>query len=101
MAYVVAAVWRAKEGREETIARVIETMTPLSRAEPGVLYYQAQRSLDDPRIFFLYEQYVDEAAYEAHMATEHFERHVRGEAIPHLESRERTFYETLDDTRNQ
>ncbi len=96
MAYVVAALWRAKEGQEETIRRIIEIMTPLSRQEPGCLYYQAQRSTIDPHLFFLYEQYVDEAGYKAHMATPHFERYVRGEAIPNLESRERAFYETLD-----
>lgn len=96
MAYVVAALWRAKKGQEETIARVIEKMTPLSRQEPGCLYYQAQRSLTDPQLFFLYEQYVNEAGYEAHMATPHFEQYVRGEAIPNLESRDRAFYETID-----
>jgi quinol monooxygenase YgiN len=95
MAYVVAAIWTAKEGQEETIAEVIRVMTPLSRAEPGCLFYQAQRSVDNPRVFFLYEQYVDAAGYEAHMATPHFEKHVRGEAIPNLESRERAFYETI------
>ncbi len=96
MAYVVAAWWRAKEGQEETIARVIEAMTPPSREEPGCLFYQAHRSPDDPRLFFLYEQYVDEAGYEAHMASPHFEEHVKGIAIPNLESRERSFYETID-----
>jgi quinol monooxygenase YgiN len=95
MAYVVAATWTAKEGQEDTIAEVIRVMTPLSREEPGCLFYQAQRSVDNPRVFFLYEQYVDQAGYEAHMATPHFEKHVRGVAIPNLESRERTFYETL------
>lgn len=96
MAYVVAALWRAKEGQEETIRQVIEKMTPLSRQEPGCLYYQAQLSTTDPRLFFLYEQYVNEAGYEAHMATPHFEQYVRGEAIPNLESRERAFYQTID-----
>lgn len=96
MAYVVAALWRAKQGQEETIAQVIEKMTPLSRQEPGCLYYQAQRSVTDPQLFFLYEQYVDEAGYEAHMATAHFEQYVRGIAIPNLESRERAFYHTID-----
>jgi quinol monooxygenase YgiN len=51
--------------------------------------------VDNPRVFFLYEQYVDPAGYEAHMATPHFEKYVRGEAIPNLESRERAFYETI------
>ena len=95
MAYVVAALWRAKQGKEDVIAQVIDKMTPLSRQESWCLYYQAQRSLSDPQLFFLYEQYVDEAGYESHMATPHFEQYVRGEAIPNLESRERSFYETL------
>jgi hypothetical protein len=30
------------------------------------------------------------------MATPHFEEHVKGEAIPNLENRERSFYETID-----
>lgn len=96
MAFVVAALWRAKKGQEETIARVIEKMTPLSQQEPGCLFYQAHRSKDDPQLFFLYEQYVNEAGYEAHTVTPHFERYVRGEAIPNLESRERAFYETME-----
>ena len=96
MAYVVAAIWTAKEGKEGVIAEVIETMTPLSRQEPGCLFYQAHRAVDDPRTFFLYEQYVDASGYEAHMATPHFEEHVRGTAIPNLEARERAFYETID-----
>lgn len=95
MAYVVAAWWRAKAGKADLIAQVIEKMTPLSRQEPGCLYYQAHRTPDDPQLFFLYEQYVDKGGYEAHMATPHFEQYVRGEAIPNLESRERAFYETL------
>jgi quinol monooxygenase YgiN len=95
MAYVVATIWTAKEGQEEKIAEVIGVMTPLSLAEPGCLFYQAQRSVGNPRVFFLYEQYVDPAGCEAHMATPHFEQYVRGEAIPNLESRERAFYETI------
>jgi quinol monooxygenase YgiN len=96
MAYVVTALWRAKPGKEDLIARVIAKMTPLSREEPGCLYYQAHRSPGNPQLFFLYEQYIDEAGYEAHMASPYFEQYVRGEAIPNMESRERAFYETMD-----
>jgi quinol monooxygenase YgiN len=98
MAYVVSARWRAKEGKEERLLEVIREMTPPSRAEPGNLFYQAQRSLEDPRLFYLYEQYVDEAGYHAHQDTEHFTRLVKQEAIPELlEDRDRAFYETIDD----
>src|SRR5919108_4189025 len=98
MAYVVAAHWRAKEGKAERLAEVIREMTPPSRAEPGNRFYQAQRSVEDPRLFYLYEQYVDEAGYRAHQDSEHFTRLVKEEAIPELlEDRERAFYETIDD----
>jgi quinol monooxygenase YgiN len=97
MAYVVAAQWRAKEGSEERLEALIGQMVEPSRAEPGCLFYQPHRSHDDPRLFFLYEQYADEAGYQAHMDSEHFTRLVKEEAIPHLlESRERAFYVTLD-----
>ena len=60
------------------------------------LFYQAHRAPEDPQLFYLYEQYVDEAGYEAHMDSEHFTRLVKGEAIPELlEAREREFFETL------
>jgi quinol monooxygenase YgiN len=99
MAYVVSALWRAQEGEEGRIAGIIEELTEPSRAEPGNLFYQAHRSPDDPRLFYLYEQYVDESGYQAHQESEHFQRLVVGEAIPHLESRERAFYETMVDDR--
>ena len=96
MAYVVCAKWRAKEGKADRLLEVIEEMTPPSRAEPGNRFYQAQRSAEDPNLFFLYEQYADEAGYEAHMGSEHFTRLVKEEAIPNiLDAREREFYETV------
>ena len=87
MATVLNARWRALEGKEDLIAEVLRTMTPLSRAEPGCLFYQPHRSVDDPRLFFIYEQYADQAAVDAHRASPHFQEHVMGRAIPNLESR--------------
>jgi len=100
MAYVVCAKWRAKDGKEDRLAEVIAEMTPPSRAEPGCRFYQAQRSTEDPRLFFLYEQYADEAGYQAHQDSEHFTRLVKQEAIPELlAERERAFYTTIGDDR--
>ena len=96
MAYVVCAKWTAKEGKEDRLAAICEEMTEPSRAAPGNRYYQAHRDPENPRLFFLYEQYEDLAGYEAHMDTEHFTRLVKEEAIPEiLEDRAREFYETL------
>jgi quinol monooxygenase YgiN len=96
MAYVVSAKWTAKPGSEQRLEALCNEMTEPSRAEPGNLLYQAHRSPENPLLFYLYEQYVDEAGYQAHMDSEHFTRLVKNEAIPELlEAREREFFETL------
>ena len=100
MAYVVVARWRAKEGCEDRLAQVIAELTPLSRNEPGCLFYQANRSVEDARLFLFYEQYADEAGYRAHGESEHFTRLAHDYAIPQLlESREREFFTTFYDDR--
>ncbi len=95
MAFVVAAIWKAKLGEEGRIREVIQVMTPLSRSEPGNLFYQAQVSSQDPTKFFLYEQYTSAQAYEDHKATDHFQNNVVRYAIQFLEAREITTYETI------
>ena len=100
MAFVVAATWKAKDGEEKRVEETIRKMTPLSRAEEGNLYYQAQVSPTDPGTFFLYEQYVDEAGYLAHGSSEHFTRLAHNYAIPELlEDRQREFFTTFYDDR--
>jgi quinol monooxygenase YgiN len=96
MAYVVSAVWTAKPGKEELVRDVIRQLTPLSRAEPGCRFYQPHFDPAEPRVFRLFEIYDDEAAYKAHAESEHFQRLALGEAIPELEARERSFYETFE-----
>jgi quinol monooxygenase YgiN len=96
MAYVVCAKWTAKEGEADNVAAAVKRLAGPSKAEPGVLVYQAHRDPENPNVFFFYEQYVDEAAYQAHVESEHFKAHGFGDAIPRLESRERSFYETWD-----
>jgi autoinducer 2-degrading protein len=96
MAHAVAVTWVAKEGEEEAVRALLEEIAPVVRSEPGCLMYIVHRSNEDPRTFFLYEQYVDEAAFQAHRETEHFQELVLGEAVPLLESRTPVHYETLE-----
>ena len=74
MAYVLAAKWVAKEGEEDNVLAALEQLAGPSRAEPGCLMWQPHRDPEDPRVFFIYEQYADPAAFEAHGASEHFQR---------------------------
>ena len=96
MAYVVTAKWTAKQGEEAAVAAAIQQLAPPSRQEPGMVLYQPHRDPENPRVFFFYEQYRDKAAYDAHLASEHFQRLGFGDAVPRLEARERGFYETWD-----
>jgi quinol monooxygenase YgiN len=96
MAHAVAVTWVAREGEEERVEQLLAEIAPLVRAEPGCMMYIAHRSVDDPRTFYLYEQYVDEEAFLAHRETEHFQELVLGEAVPLLESRTPVHFETLD-----
>jgi len=64
--FVLSVDLRIKpENVESFIARAIENSAD-SRKEPGCRMYLAHRSTTDPRRLFLYEQYDDQAAVDAH-----------------------------------
>lgn len=96
MAYVLIAKWTAKEGEEGRVRAALLRLHGPSNAEEGCLMWVPHVDRENPRVFLVYEQYVDAAALEAHAASEHFRQHALEDAIPRLESRERMFYETLD-----
>lgn len=96
MTYVCSARWVAKEGEEERVAAAIAKLVGPARAEPGNIVYQPHRDPEDPRVFYFYEQYVDKAAFDAHVGSGHFQEYAIGEAIPLLDSRERGFYEVWE-----
>ena len=69
---VLSVIWVAKTGHENEVAAVFTKLQEASRKEPGCLLYQVHRHRTDPRRFFLYEQYKDDAALEAHRVAPHF-----------------------------
>ncbi len=69
---VLAVTWMAKTGRESEVAAVFEKLSAESRKEPGCIMYQVHKHKTDSRRFFLYEQYQDDAALEAHRVAPHF-----------------------------
>ena len=95
MAYVLTAKWTAKEGEGERVGDALQRLAEPSREEPGCRFYQPCRDLENPDAFLIFEIYDDEAAFAAHGASEHFQQIAVGEAFDLLETRERTFYETL------
>ena len=95
MAFVLVVRITAREGEEERAAELIPRLVEASRAEPGNIHYVAHRDPEDPRVFLMYEQYRDRAAFEEHGASDHFEQLALGELFPLMEERRREVYETL------
>lgn len=84
-------------GREQEALPLFAALTAASRAEPGCRMYLVHRSTAAPRRFFLYEQYDDQAALDAHRASEHFARYAAGALFPLLESRSPELYVPLEE----
>lgn len=91
----VAVTYVIKSGHEDEAIGYFRSLTEYTRAEPGCRMYVAHRSTTDPRKFFLYEQYDDQAALDAHRAAPHFEKYGKGGLFPIIESRVPELYETL------
>jgi quinol monooxygenase YgiN len=91
----LTAIYIAKPGNEEEIARLLQIMTGHTRQESGCLFYQAHRSRNEPSKFLLYEQYTDEAALDAHRAAPYFKEYILGQVVPMLESRTPELYDPL------
>ena len=96
MSFVVVAVYLTQAAKEESVLEALNTLQAASRREPGCRLFVVQRDRDVANRFVLYEEYQDEAAYARHQETDHFERIVRGQIIPMLESRERMFLHTIE-----
>jgi quinol monooxygenase YgiN len=95
MSFVLVVRMKAKEGEEERAVELMGRLAEASRAEPGCEAYVPCRDPEDPRSFLFYEQYRDKGAFEEHGATEHFQRLAVNGIFELMESRERTFYETV------
>jgi quinol monooxygenase YgiN len=76
---VLAVTWMAKTGKETEVADIFSKLTAESRKEPGCAMYQVHRHRTEPRRFFIYEQYKDDAALESHRATPHFLQYAKKE----------------------
>lgn len=88
MTYVVVARYRTKEGEENTVLPLLDTMATASRQEPGNLAYRVHQGTEDPRAIVLYEEYACEADFTTHCATPHFQEIVLDKVVPLLESRD-------------
>lgn len=76
---VLAVTWVANHGHEEEVAGIFGKLQAASRRESGCLMYIVHRHKTDPRRFFIYEQYRDDGALQAHHDSKHFQQYAAGE----------------------
>ncbi len=92
---VLAVTWKAKQGKEAQTAEIFQKLAEESRKEPGCLMYLVHRHRDHSGEIFLYEQYQDEAALQAHRDSPHFKIYAC-EQLPKVAKRDRAeFYAPL------
>ena len=78
-----------KPGTEEKCKELVRVMQEHSRKEAGCLLYIGHQSIEDPRRFFFYEQYTDQAALEFHRNAPYFKQYVTGGLDTIMEKRTR------------
>lgn len=76
---VLAVTWMAHEGQEQQMADAFQRLAAAARQEPGCRMFVVHRHREDKRTFFVYEQYDDDHALQAHRDSPHFEQIVKGE----------------------
>ena len=84
---VVIAQYRTKAGQGDEVAAALALHGPEAAAEPGCRAFVVNRSREDGDRFVLYEQYDDEAAFQAHRETSHFKTYIEGRVVPLLAER--------------
>jgi quinol monooxygenase YgiN len=71
MLMILYAEFTAKPGSEAEVEKLISGLAEQVRREPGNTEFTVYRERDNPRKFFVFEQYLDEASFDAHIGAEY------------------------------
>ena len=82
--HCIVVRWTIVPGEEERVRELACSMVEPSNAEPGCRAYILHEDPTDPSALFLYEQYDDVAAFDAHCVSPHFRATVEAEILPRL-----------------
>lgn len=71
MPVILYAEFTAKPDSESQVETLISGLAENVRREPGNSEFTVYRERDNSRKFFVFEQYLDEASFEAHISAEY------------------------------
>ena len=89
--FVVAIEIDAKVGEEQAVADALGALVAPTMAEPRVKLFLPYRSPTDPKAFFIFELYRNEAGWAEHQKTGHFKAFVET-MLPRIARRQRVPY---------
>ncbi len=92
---VLLVTFTVEKGHEERAADFIRSMQQETRQEPGCVRYTGHQSTENPRKFFFYEVYKDEAALAAHRNADYFKQYVTHGLDEIIETRERGLFKIV------
>jgi quinol monooxygenase YgiN len=87
--------YQALAGKGDEVAALLSRHTAATRAEPGCRDFVALRGVEDPDSFVLYERYASREAFEAHLASPHFEGIAVARVRPLLAERTLSFQQVV------
>ncbi|HEY2207249.1 MAG TPA: putative quinol monooxygenase [Pseudonocardia sp.] len=67
----VIASMRARAGMEEQLRAALEAAITPTKAEEGNVNYDLHQAVDDPAVFYFYENWVSAEALDQHMRSAH------------------------------
>lgn len=70
----VIANMRAKPGKEQELRAALEALVEPTTREDGYVNYDLHQAVDDPAVFYFYENWESGAALDAHLSTPHLEQ---------------------------
>ncbi|SNC66577.1 Quinol monooxygenase YgiN [Hymenobacter gelipurpurascens] len=92
----IVAEWRTRPEHAETVRQLMaQAAAAVRQHEPGNLLYVGHQDPKDPAHFLFYEQYANQAALDAHVASAHYKELVAGQIVPLLTERTVSLYKLL------
>jgi quinol monooxygenase YgiN len=70
----VIAYMRAKPGKESELRDALEALVKPTTEEPGYVNYDLHQGVEDPAVFFFYENWESAQALDAHLDAPHLQR---------------------------
>ena len=91
----ITAKFQVRPESAEQWPEISRAFTEATRAEPGCLWFDWSRSLDDPNEYVLVEAFADDAAGAAHVGTQHF-KDAQRDLPPHLAATPKIINTTIE-----